>query len=48
LTTLDLSYAPVTPDQFLPFIAQCRNLETLWVLRSLGIALFPSPARFSL
>ncbi|KAM0920823.1 hypothetical protein ACQ4PT_007247 [Festuca glaucescens] len=34
LTSLDLSYAPVTPDQFLPFIAQCRNLETLWVLDS--------------
>jgi hypothetical protein len=49
LTTLDLSYAPVTPDQFLPFIAQCRNLETLWVLLSrwycfisLTCALLPS------
>ena len=32
LTSLDLSYAPVTPDQVLPFIVQCCNLETLWVL----------------
>ena len=34
LTSLDLSYAPVTPDQVLPFIGQCCNLETLWVLIS--------------
>lgn len=34
LTSLDLSYAPVTPDQILPFIGQCCSLETLWVLDS--------------
>lgn len=34
LTSLDLSYAPVTPDQVLLFIGQCYSLETLWVLDS--------------
>ncbi|XP_052150037.1 transport inhibitor response 1-like protein [Oryza glaberrima] len=34
LTNLDFSYCPVTPDQFLPFIGQCHNLERLYVLDS--------------
>ncbi|XP_048572263.1 transport inhibitor response 1-like protein [Triticum urartu] len=34
LTSMDLSYAPVNPDQVLLFIGQCRSLETLWVLDS--------------
>ncbi|XP_062210157.1 transport inhibitor response 1-like protein [Phragmites australis] len=34
LTSLDLSYAPVTPNQVVMFIGQCYNLETLWVLDS--------------
>ncbi|TVU48126.1 hypothetical protein EJB05_07752, partial [Eragrostis curvula] len=34
LRTLDLSYAPVTPNQIVMFIRQCFNLETLWVLDS--------------
>ncbi|KAL6648674.1 hypothetical protein ACP70R_012898 [Stipagrostis hirtigluma subsp. patula] len=34
LKNLDLSYAPVTPNQIVMFIGQCYNLETLWVLDS--------------
>jgi hypothetical protein len=35
LTNLDFSYCPVTPDQFLPFIGQCHNLERLYVMPGL-------------
>jgi hypothetical protein len=35
LRSLDLSYAPVTPNQIVMFIGQCFNLETLWVLSGL-------------
>lgn len=35
LRILDLSYAPVTPNQIVMFIEQCFNLETLWVMSGL-------------
>jgi hypothetical protein len=46
LRTLDLSYAPVTPNQIVMFIGQCFNLETLWVPPCFPILVLPLPCAY--